>query len=144
MREATEDDDREKALKDVVVATAKEKGKVAAAVKKKADEAERGRVLAEEKLTEMDIMLGGTELKLEEAESLNLAYVDEIADLKVTLEASKEKYYNMGFADAKWSVELIVYQARKHRFEGGVDGCPSGYGGARRLSLKESGADTIS
>ena len=120
MREAIEDDDQEKALKDVTVAIAKEKGKVVVAVKKKANEVERGWVLAEQKLTGMDIMLGGMELKLEEAESLNLAYVDEIADLKVTLEASEDKYYNMGFTDATGSVELIVYQARKHRFEGGL------------------------
>ena len=55
--------------------------------------------------------LGGTELKLAEAKSLNLAQVDEIANLKAALEACEEKWYNEGFMDAKNSMEPIVYQA---------------------------------
>ena len=55
--------------------------------------------------------LGGTELKLAEAESLNLAQVDEIADLKVALEACENKWYNEGFADAENSVEPVICQA---------------------------------
>ena len=43
--------------------------------------------MAEKKLTEMDMTLGGMELKLAEVESLNLAQADEIADLRVALEA---------------------------------------------------------
>ena len=64
----------------------------------------------------MGVKLGGTELKLAEAESLNLAYVDEITDLKAALETCEEKWYNEGFVDAKNSVEPIVYQARRHGF----------------------------
>ena len=55
--------------------------------------------------------LGGTELKLAEAKSLNLAQVDEIANLKAALEACEEKWYNEGFMDAENSMEPIVYQA---------------------------------
>jgi len=66
------------------VATAKDKGKAA---KKRAQAFEKARILAERRLTEMDVKLGGIELKLAEAESLNLAQVDEIADLKVALAA---------------------------------------------------------
>ena len=55
--------------------------------------------------------LGGTELKLAEAESLNLAQVDEIADLKVALGACENKWYNEGFADAENSVEPVICQA---------------------------------
>ena len=55
--------------------------------------------------------LGGTELKLAAAKSLNLAQVDEIADLKAALEACEEKWYNEGFMDAENSMEPIVYQA---------------------------------
>ena len=36
-----------------------------------------------------------------EAESLTLAQVNEIANLKSALDASKQRGYNMGFADAK-------------------------------------------
>ena len=84
LKEVVEDADREKVLKDVVVATAKDKGKAA---EKRAQAFEKARILAERRLTEMDVKLGGTELKLAEAESLNLAQVDEIADLKVALAA---------------------------------------------------------
>ena len=73
LKEATEDADREKALIDVAVATVKEKGKVAEAVEKKAHAFEKARALTEKRLTEMEVKLGGTELKLTEAKSLNLA-----------------------------------------------------------------------
>ena len=88
LKEAAEDADREKALKDVVVAIAKDKGNATKAVEKKA------RALVEKRLAEMDMKLGGMELKLAEAESLNLVKANEIADLKVALKACKEKWYN--------------------------------------------------
>ena len=65
MKEATEEADQEKALKDVIEAMVKDKGKVAEDAKKKAREAERARILAEQKLTKMDVKLGETELKSE-------------------------------------------------------------------------------
>ena len=73
LKEATEDANQEKALKDVVVATIKDKGKVATVAKKRAQKTEKARVLAKQKLTKMDIKLGGTKLKLVEVESLNFA-----------------------------------------------------------------------
>ena len=63
--------------------------------------------------------LGGMELKLAEVESLNLAQADEIADLRVALEAWEEKWYNEGFADAENSMESIVHQAQWHGFREG-------------------------
>ena len=65
-------------MKDVAVATVKDKGKAAEAVKKRAQASEKAQILAEQRLIEMDVKLGGTELKLTEMESLNLAQVDEI------------------------------------------------------------------
>ena len=44
--------------------------------------AERARALVEQKLMETNVKLGGTKLKLAEAESLNLAQATEIAELK--------------------------------------------------------------
>ena len=73
LKEATEDADWEKALKDVVVATVKEKGKVLEAVEKKAHAFEKARALTEKRLMEMEVKLGETELKLTEVKSLNLA-----------------------------------------------------------------------
>lgn len=54
-----------------------------------------------------------------EVESLTLAQADEIASLKATLDAFKEKGYNLRFADAENSVEPIVLQAWHHGFEEG-------------------------
>ena len=90
---------------------AKEKGKAAEVAIKKAQSVEKAQLVAEKRLTEMEVKLGGTELKLVKAESLNLAQVDEIADLRATLETCKEKWYNEGFVDAENSVEPIVHQA---------------------------------
>ena len=67
-------------------------------------------------MAKMEAKLGGTELKLAKEESLNLAQADEISDLKAALDASKEKGYNEGFADAENSVESIVHQAWHHGF----------------------------
>ena len=64
----------------------------------------------------MEAKLGGIELKLAKAESLNLAQVDEIADLKAAFEACENKWYNEGFMYAKNSVEPIVHQAQFHGF----------------------------
>ena len=116
MKEVAEDADREKALKDVAVATAKDKGK---ATKKRARASEKARILVEQRLTKMDVKLGGIDLKLAETESQNLAQVNEIADLKAALEACEDKWYNAGFLDAENSMGPIVYQARRHRFEEG-------------------------
>ncbi|KAK9992022.1 hypothetical protein SO802_027007 [Lithocarpus litseifolius] len=73
LKELAEDAEQEKALKDVVVATAKEKDKVAEAAKKKAQSSKKARLVAERKLAEAGDKLGGIELKLAEAASLNLA-----------------------------------------------------------------------
>ena len=76
--------------------------------------------MAKGKLVEVDDRLGGVELKFTKAASLNLAQADQIADLKVALEACESKWYDQGFADAKKSVEPVVHQTRLHRL--GRDG----------------------
>ena len=86
---------------------------------KKAAVSKKARVLAEKKSTELEMNLGETELKLVGAESLNLAQADELADLKVALEACENKWYYEGFVDVENSVELVVRQGRKLRFEEG-------------------------
>ena len=96
-------------LKDVANATTKEKGKAVEAAEKKAQSSEKARLLAKGKLAEAEDRLGGVELKLAEAASLNLAQADEIANLKATLEACENKWYDKGFADAEKSVELVVH-----------------------------------
>ena len=75
--------------------------------------------MAEKKLTEVEVKLRSAKLKLAEAKSLNLAQADEIADLKMTLDACEEKWYNEGFVDTENSAEPIVHQARHHVFREG-------------------------
>ena len=103
-KEVAKDAEWKKVLKDDAAAIAKEKGKVVEAVEKKAKSSEKAWLVVENKLAEAETKLGGMELKLAEDESLNLAYVDEIADQKVALKACENKWYNEGFMDAKNSV----------------------------------------
>ena len=65
---------------------------------------------------EVESRLEGIELKLTKANSLNLAQADQIANLKVALEACKNKWYDEGFVDAEKSAELVVHQAQLHGF----------------------------
>ena len=91
LKELSENAEQEKSLKDIAAATTKEKVKAAKATEKKANASKKARVLAEKRLMEMEMKLGGTEFKLVEAKSLNLTQVDEIADLKAALEACENK-----------------------------------------------------
>jgi len=93
--------------------------KAAEVTKKKAAAFEKARVLVEKRSTELELKLRGTELKLAEAESLNLTQADELADLKAALEACENKWYNEGFADAENSVEPVIREAHKLGFEEG-------------------------
>ena len=116
MKELAEDVEKEKALKDMVADTAKEKGKVVEVAEKKAKVAEKAQLVVEKKLAEVEEKLGGIKLKLAQVESLTLAQANEIADLKTALDTAKDKGYNQGYADAENSMELVVHQARTHGF----------------------------
>ena len=94
----------------------KEKVNAAETTKKKAVAAEKARALVESKFVELEVQLGATELKLAKAQSLNTALTEELADLKATLEACEDKWYNEGFADVENSIELVVHQAQKLGF----------------------------
>ena len=48
---------------------------------------------------------------------MNTTQVEELADLRVALEACEEKWYNEGFANAENSTKLVVNQARRLGFE---------------------------
>ena len=84
-KEAVEDADRKWALKDVAMATAKDKGKVAEDAKKRAREAKKAPALAKHNLVKTGEKLGDMELKLAEIESLSLVQASEIAELKAAL-----------------------------------------------------------
>ena len=75
-----EDAEWERALKDVADAAARDKGKAAEVAEKKAQSSKKARMLAEKRLVKVETKLGETELKLAQAESLNLAYAEEVAN----------------------------------------------------------------
>ncbi|KAK9990268.1 hypothetical protein SO802_025253 [Lithocarpus litseifolius] len=119
MGELAEDVEREKMLREVATDTARDKAAAAENAEKKAQSSEKAKQLAEKRAAKLEAMLSETELKLAQAESLAMAHADKVADLKATLEACEEKWYNEGFADAENSVEPVVFQARAHGFDEG-------------------------
>ena len=110
-KELVEEVDREREAREIAVKTAKEKIKVADIAEKKAPAAEKNRALAEKRSVELLAKQNETDVKLAEAISLNMAQVEEFADLRAALEACEEKWYNEGFADAENSAEPVVNQA---------------------------------
>ena len=76
MKELSEDVERVKALKKVVVVTTKEKTKAAETMEKKAATSEKAKVLAEKRFSELEAKVGETELKLAKAKSLNLTQAE--------------------------------------------------------------------
>ena len=119
MKELAKDAEREKALKDVAEANAKEKTKTAAATEKKAVASEKARALAKKKSSELETKLGETKLKLAKAVSWNTTQAKELANLKAALEANENKWYNEGLNDAENSAEPVINEAWKLAFEEG-------------------------
>ena len=76
-------------------------------------------MLAEKRFAKLLAKQNEVDLKLAKAVSLNTAQAKELVDLKATLEACKEKWYNEGFANAENSTKSIVNQARRLGFEAG-------------------------
>ena len=119
MKELADDVEREKALKDVAEVVSKERAKIVATVEKKATASEKAKALAEKRLADLEAKVGETELKLAEAESLNSAQAEELADLKAALEGCESKWYNEGFADVENLMEPVISEARKLAFKEG-------------------------
>ena len=119
MKELAEDVECEKALRDVAKAASKERAKMAAIAETKVVASEKAKALVEKRLANLEAKVGETELKPAEAKSLNSARVEELADLKATLEGYKSKWYNEGFADAENSVKPVINEARKLAFKEG-------------------------
>ena len=91
LKNAAEEANKEKALKEVVEATAREKTTATKNAEERARVAERALILAEQRVVEMETKLKEMELRLVEAESITSARDKEIAELKATLEESKNK-----------------------------------------------------
>ena len=106
-------------MKDVADATTQDKGKAVEATEKKAQFSEKSQLLEEKRSAEVQTKLGKIELKLAQAERLNLAHAEEVEKLNVALEVCENKWYNKGFADAKNFVEPVVHQAQVQGFKEG-------------------------
>ena len=111
--------DREREARETTVKIAKEKMKAAETAEKKAAATEKNRALAEKRSAELLAKHNEINVKLAKAINLNTTQAEELADLKATLEACEEKWYNEGFADSENSIEPVVNQARKMGFKAG-------------------------
>ena len=119
MKELVEDVEHEKALKDVVETTSKERAKIVTIAEKKDAASEKAKVLAQKRFADLVVKMGETELKPADAESLNSSWAEELADLRAALEGCESKWYNEGFVDAKNLVEPVINEARKLVFKEG-------------------------
>lgn len=119
VRDLAEEVEQEKGARESAATTAKEKLKADEIAEKKATAAERNRALAEKRCAELLAQQNETHVKLAEAVSLNASQAEELADLRVALEACEQKWYNERFADAEKSAEPVMEQARKLGFEAG-------------------------
>ena len=116
-KDLVEEADREREARETALKTAKEKMKATDTAEKKAAAIEKNRALAEKRSMKLLAKQNEIDVKLAEVISLNTSQAEELADLRATLEACKEKWYNEGFADAENSVEPVVNQVRKVGFE---------------------------
>ena len=118
-KDLVEEADREREARETALKTAKEKMKATDTAEKKAAAIEKNRALAEKRSMKLLAKQNEIDVKLAEVISLNTSQAEELDDLRATLEACKEKWYNVGFADAENSVEPVVNQVRKVGFEAG-------------------------
>ena len=116
-KDLVEEADREREARETALKTAKEKMKATDTAEKKAAAIEKNRALAEKRSMKLLAKQNEIDVKLAEVISLNTSQAEELADLRATLEACKEKWYNEGFVDAENSVEPVVNQVRKVGFE---------------------------
>lgn len=119
LKSATEEVEKEKALKEVSKATLWDQVIALAIVERRAIEAERAHTAGEKRMTELEGKLDEAELKFAQAESVVLARDREVADLKAALGQSKDKFYNMGFADAENSSKPIMLESWRYGFKEG-------------------------
>ena len=111
MKDLTEEVNREKVGREETVKTAKEKTKTTEAAEKRAVAAEKSRASTEKRSMELVMQQNETEVKLAKAASLNATLSEEVADLRVALEACESKWYDEGFTDTEKGIKPIVMQA---------------------------------
>lgn len=105
--------------REVAIRSAKDKAKATATVEKRVINVEKVRASAEKSSADLESQWNKGELRLAEAQSKNVALAEEIADLGAALEASKNKWYDEGFANAERGVESVVKEAQQLSFKDG-------------------------
>nr|POE98880.1 polyadenylate-binding protein rbp47c [Quercus suber] len=104
LKGAVEEAEKERALKEVSEATLRDQVTALVAAKRRATEAKRS---------------CDAEVRLAQVESVISDRDKEVADLKVAMAQSEDKFYNMGFVDAKNSSERIMLESRHYQFREG-------------------------
>lgn len=75
--------------------------------------------MVEKRVVELERELSDTKVKLAQTKRVNSARNKEVADLKVTMEESETKFYDVGFANAENSSEPIMLDSwRGFSFQG--------------------------
>ena len=91
MKDLSKEVDQEKAGREEVVKTAKEKTKIVDSAEKRAAAVENSRALVKKRLTELVSKQNEMDLKLAKAASLNITLSEEVANLQAALEACENK-----------------------------------------------------
>ena len=116
LKDALEEADKEKDLKQVAKVSLKEKASGLKAMEHRATTTEKVLEQAEQKANEALNKLGEAELKLAETASILSTLDKEFVDYKGGEKARKQTYYNKGFKHAMDSVGPVIFQAQKFGF----------------------------
>lgn len=116
LKEAAEQANKETASKDVAEVTAKEKITATEISEERAQVAKRAEEQAEQQRAEAENKLGEAELRVAGAENIISARDNEFVELKAAPKEGENKWYNMGFNDAKNSAEPVMFESQKYGF----------------------------
>lgn len=116
LKGVVEEAKKERDLKEVSEANLRELGATLAASKRRAEEAERAYAAVEKRPADLEGKLGKAEVWLAQADSVISARDKEVANLKEAVVESKDKFYNMGFADAENSSKPIMLESWHYGF----------------------------
>ena len=116
LKGAVEEAEKERALKEVSEATLRDQVTTLTVAKKRAAKAEKARAATKKRAADLEGKLGDAKVKLTQAESIVSTKDKEVADLKVALVQSEDKFYNMGFANTENSSEPIMLESQRYEF----------------------------
>lgn len=116
LKDAQEEADKEKALKQVVEASLKEKTSGLNVMERYVMTVEKAMEIAEQKANEASSKLGEIDLKLPETANLLFAWDKEFSNYKGGKKAWKQSYYDRDFRHIENSARPMIFQAQKFGF----------------------------